>query len=419
MSLTRLELKKMLTSPITAVSIVAVIALNAYMLLFGSQDPSLCATGAYRSPFQTDIARLQQEGAYFAGEITTEWHQKYNAEVKAMRNDCANLVPDAEKERIRREDYREFTDEAIAELGNIIYLKESVWSSPVYQKYEDMEVSSRFHQAASKTGAVIAQDYRDRYPGLKGETLAQKAEEMYARMSHGYTARYNYKYGYEKLRIMHTTYPLTIGLIILVALSPLFSSEYSAKTDALILASKHGKKRLIYSKLKAGFIFAALSWAAIQIFNVCVIFGIYATTGAEAYWQDWMMFWAPFPFNQMQITIVTVATSFLGAVFFAGVVIIISAYSKNPFISLLIGGIMLFAPTFSFAFANSAAFQTIYNFLPTRVLSAVGEWQALELVYLLGKAVPMQFLVIALAVLAVAASIFISFFAFSRHQVEN
>lgn len=419
MSLTRFELKKMLVSPVTTIAIITVILLNLYMLLLGSQDPSYCSSGAYNPPFQTDIERLKQEGAYFAGEITDTWFQKYYAEVEAIRNDPANHVSDEEKARIRQENFGLYTDEAFDEIGNFKYLKESVLRSSEYQKYEDMEVSARFYESATKTGFAIAEDFKERYPGIKGEALAATTEKMYSYMAQDYTAYYNYKYGYEKLRVMHTTYPLTIGLIILIALSPIFASEYSGKTDALLLTSKHGKKRLIYAKFKAGLLFAIISWVIIELINTLFVFGIYGTTGAEAYWQDWMIDWAPFPWSQLQITLVTIATSFLGAILLAGVVMFVSAFSKNQFISLLIGGILLLLPTFRFAFANSGIFQTIYKFLPANVLMATVEWQWFDLAYIFGKAVPIQYVVIVTSIFITVAGMFISFFTFKRHQVEN
>lgn len=419
MRLTGFEIKKILKSPVATMAILAVLLLNLYMLLLGSQNFSYTGAGVYVPPYQTDIARQKQEGAYFKGEITGQWFEKYRAEAEAIRNDPANQVSQAEKAQIRQERYPQLTDEAFAQLGNFIYLKDSVMQSHEYQKYESMEVAARFHTYAARTGKTLAEAYRARYPGMKGETLAEKTESMYGFMADGYPAYYNYDLGYEKLRLMHTTYPLTVGLLILVALSPMFAAEYSAKTDALLLTAKHGKKRLIFAKLKAGILFAAASWIAIELINTLLVFGIYGTSGAEAYWQNWLIDWAPFPLNQLQITLVTIATSFLGAVFLAGVVMLISAFAKNQFTSLLIGGVILLLPTMTFAFANSEAFRILYNFLPANVLMGIVEWQWFDLAYLFGKAIPLQYIVLGVSALVLFASMAISFIAFQRHQVEN
>ena len=76
-------------------------------------------------------------------------------------------------------------------------------------------------------------------------------------------------------------------------------------------------------------------------------------------------------------------------------------------------------PALSFAFSNNIAFKTIFHFLPTRVLMGIVEWQWFDLAYLFGNAIPLQFIIIATAILILAVSVFISFTAFKRHQVEN
>jgi ABC-type transport system involved in multi-copper enzyme maturation permease subunit len=416
MSLTKYELLKIFKTPVTTIAIAVVLLLNLYMLLLGSQNGNYCAN---ESPFQTDIERLKQDGAYFAGAITDEWYQSYRTEIEDVINNPLNHVSESEKEKIRQELKVKYSDEAIANMGNFIYVKESIIRSNEYQKYEPMEFASHFYERATQVGFSVADGYRERYPGVKGETLAAKTEEMYGHLAQDYTANYNYDYGYWKLRNMHTTYPFTIGLIILIALAPIFASEYSGKTDALLLTSKHGKRRLIYAKLKAGLLFALLSWVAIELINTLLIFSIYGTTGAEAYWQNWMLDWSPFVFNQLQITLVTIATSLLGAVFMAGIVMLISVLSKNQFVSLLIGGVMLLLPVLSFALTDYEAVQTIFNFMPTRILTAINEWQWFDLAYLFGKAIPVQYVIIVMAAFLLTISMFFSFFTFKRHQVEN
>ena len=418
MNLMKFELKKMLTTRVMIISMVGVFLLNLYSVLLGEQyDPSVYCASA--PALQTEISRLQEEMEYFAGEINAQWAEKYRGEANAIRNDPANFVSDEEKEHIRRDVYGNLTDEAFDEIGNFKYLRESVLHSREYQKYEDAEFSARFYELAERTGLTLAETYRYRFPGEKGDVLAAKAEKMYGYMANEYTAYYNYDWGWHKFRNLHLTYPFTIGLIILIALAPLFASEYSGKTDALLLSSKHGKKRLIHAKIGAGFLFAALSWAIVTLTNIVLVFSIYGTQGADAYWQDWMVNWSPFPWNQLQITLVTLATSFLGALLVAGFIMLLSAFSKSQFIALLTGIILLLLPIFSFAFSGSELFQRIYNFLPTRVLTAFVIWQDFSPVYLFGRAVHIQHIIIVFSFAIIMAGIFGCFYKFKNHQVEN
>lgn len=416
MSLTKFEIKKIVHTPLVLVALAALLILDIGSLLFGSQS----GYKAIQSPFNTNIAQLQQNGSLFAGAITDEWYQAHKQEQQKILDDPSNQVSDAEKQKIREEYYAQgYSEKGVDDLGTFIYLKPEVLSSNEYAKYENIEIAGEFYSRAEQCGKMFAYEYRTLYPGQKGEVLAAKAEEMYGDLAENYTAFYNYDWGYWKLRNIHSSYPFSIGLLVLIGLAPVFSAEYSRRTDALILSSKHGKKKLIFAKVKAGLIFAVAVWGLIEIINTLLIFGIYGTTGAEAYWQNFFMDYAPFPFNQLQITLITIATSLLGTIFLASVVLLISVCSKNQFVSLLVGGVMLLAPCLNLAFTDNALIQTIYNFMPTRVLTAINEWQWFDLFYLFGNAVPIQYVIITAALLISAAAMLLCCMIFGRRQVEN
>ena len=156
------------------------------------------------------------------------------------------------------------------------------------------------------------------------------------------------------------------------------------------------------------------AWTVIQIVNIILIFGIYGTTGAEAYWQNWVNVTAPFPWNQIQITIVTVATSFLGAVYLAGIAMLVSAFSKNQFVSLLISGIILLIPM-----VVTITSGEILNILPANILMSVVVWNGFDLAYLFGSAIPVQYVILPVAAVIGAICIAASHFKFKRRQVEN
>lgn len=416
MSLTKFELKKIVHTPLIMIAFVALVIINICSLLFGSQ------TGykAIQSPFDTNINEAKQNGSFFAGEINDEWYQSHKQDQKEFIDNPANHVSDNEKQRIQEELIAEgFSEQEINDMGNFIYLRKELISSNEYNRYEDIEVAINFYQNADAYGKMMAYQYKNLYSGEKGEILAAKAEEMYGNLATNFTAYYNYDLGYWKLRNIHSSYPFSIGLLVLIGLAPIFSAEYSRKTDAILLSSKYGKKKLIFSKIKAGLIFAIAVWGLIEIINTLIIVGIYGTTGAEAYWQNFVIDCAPFPFNQLQITLVTIATSLLGIVYFASVIMLISVCSKNQFVSLLMGGVILLVPYLDFAFTDNSITQNIYNFMPTRILTSINEWQQFDLVYFFGNAVPIQYVVIITSLIISLVAIFLCYIIFKRKQVEN
>jgi len=199
----------------------------------------------------------------------------------------------------------------------------------------------------------------------------------------------------------------------------MFSVEYSRKTDAIILSSKHGKSKLIYAKLKAGLIFSVSVWILIEFINILIVAGIYGVTGAEAYWQNFFMDYAPFKFNQLQITVVTIATSLLGIIYLACIILFVSVCSKNQFASLLIGGVILLCPCLDFAFTDNAVMQKIFNFMPTRLLTGVNIWQGFDLIYLFKQAIPTQYVILTVAAAFSIISASLCVVVFKNKQVEN
>ncbi len=60
---------------------------------------------------------------------------------------------------------------------------------------------------------------------------------MYGYLSNEYKAYYDYSWGWSRLHAMQTVLPFTIGLLLIVVLTPMFSDEYGKKTDSLLLSA--------------------------------------------------------------------------------------------------------------------------------------------------------------------------------------
>ena len=153
--------------------------------------------------------------------------------------------------------------------------------------------------------------------------------------------------------------------------------------------------------------------------NVAVIFCLYGTAGWEAFWQDWISTVAPFPWNQGIATVAAIFTSLLGTLFFVFILMLVSSISKNQFVSIIIGAVILLFPVFDFGFTGNYAVQMIYNFLPSRMMMGERIWQGFDLFYLAGAVIPYQYIAITFAVVASICTIPVTTHLFVRHQVEN
>ena len=73
-----------------------------------------------------------------------------------------------------------------------------------------------------------------------------------------------------------------IGCLLVIALAPVFSEEYTRGMDALILTSRHGKRKCAWAKIIASYLFTFLSvgvWldgsgASVQINNHFLFFDV-------------------------------------------------------------------------------------------------------------------------------------------------
>jgi len=415
MQLAGFEVKKVVNTPVVWFALAAVIGLNIFSVLLGGYQSSEYAAGA--PAFRTNIQKIQDWYLPFAGPITQEWIERYQQEADAVLHNPQYRVSDEEVEVIvQRQIERGYREEVVRE-NPVLFLNEI--GAAEYDKYEGVQVASEFYTNALEFGDYMADYYRKTYPGEKGAVMAADTQARYHKLATEYTANYNYSYGYQKVRNMMTTYPYTVGVMILIALAPLFSAEYARKTDALLLSAKNGKGKLVCAKIKAGLLIALAVWGIITALNLLLIFTIYGTIGWEAFWQNWVIDMAPFPWTQGQITIISIFTSLLGALFFALVVMLVSVCSKRPFIAIVIGAVILLLPMLDLVFVSEYFVDMVYNFLPTRMMMGIRIWQGYDLLYFFGHTVPYQYAAVVFAVILSVCTCPLTMRFYTNHQVEN
>ena len=415
MNYIRFEIKKITGTPLVRIALAVVIVLDIVSVLMGGNQSNYIVV----SPdFRTNLAALKEQRTHFAGAITQEWIDQRRQESERILHDPQYRVSEEEAERIVETQMRQYgyTEERVRERLFLFLNERGVIEN---DKYEDLLTACDFYSNAKDFGDQMAEFYENAYPGKKGETLAADTRNRYDDFVAGYTAMYNYDYGYKKFRTVLATYPYTVGMVILIALAPLFSGEYTRKTDALLLSSQDGKKNLAYIKIKAGLITALSVWGIVTALNLLLVFSIFGTTGWEAFWQNWLLDVSPFPWSQGQVTVVAALTSLLGALFFAQIVMLVSSLSKNQFVSLVIGAVLLLFPMIDFAFTNISAVNMLYNFFPTRMMMGMKIWQGYGLFYVAGYTFPCPYAAVAFAAVVSAAVCPLTKRFFTRRQIGN
>lgn len=114
-----------------------------------------------------------------------------------------------------------------------------------------------------------------------------------------------------------------------------------------------------------------------------------------------------------------IATSLLGDLYFALILMLVSFLSKNQFVRIITGAIILLFPMLDFAFTSNAFVNMLKNFLPSRLMMGVRIWQSFDLFYFAGIVVPYQYVAVAVSTFVSVLSIPVTTRFFIRHQVEN
>lgn len=150
-----------------------------------------------------------------------------------------------------------------------------------------------------------------------------------------------------------------ISILIVVGLAPIFSDEYQSNSAQIMLSCRYGKNELVLSKILSGLIFTAIVFIIIN--------SIYMMSALSYDFIGWdkplelFKYYrlTPYDMRIIDFYIVGLGISFIGAILFALVTMLMSLLVKNNMISLLLSLGMYYIPMF------------LSNFVPIEVLSRV------------------------------------------------
>lgn len=160
---------------------------------------------------------------------------------------------------------------------------------------------------------------------------------------------YNDSWAYFFMGFCGSTLTMAIPtlIVIIIAVSMIFSNEYNLKTDALILTTKYGKNRQIIAKLLASLLFATF-----LVVGVFILFAIgfvvqFGFIGWNADIQTNLglsLLSVEIPFNNLQLTLFAFFIVWLASIFTASLTAMLSAITKTPFSSLAIALALFVVP---------------------------------------------------------------------------
>jgi ABC-type transport system involved in multi-copper enzyme maturation permease subunit len=157
---------------------------------------------------------------------------------------------------------------------------------------------------------------------------------------------YDYYDGWEKMSSSFSVLvALIVSAIIVICLSPVFSEEYSQKTDAIILTTKHGKNKVIIAKLISSLLFTISVFLLFASLNFTLYATIYGLGGFNANIQKHGWYYqSPYNMTFLDLNLFSMGLSLIGLLFIAVITLFISSKVKSPYITVILSASLLYIP---------------------------------------------------------------------------
>lgn len=145
-----------------------------------------------------------------------------------------------------------------------------------------------------------------------------------------------------------STFSLAItGLMLLIGLSGIYSSEYRSGVDHYILSSKKGREDLARAKIIAALIYTLIVVAIGEAWNVISKIYLFGNEG----WSTTIQYifnyhFSPFGFSMIEYHLIQLGIHLLAAFSFALFVLFISSVCRNVLVSLIVSGAIFGVPYF-------------------------------------------------------------------------
>lgn len=246
--------------------------------------------------------------------------------------------------------------------------------------------------------------------------LSEEQKAYWQNMNSKVVEPFTYGY-YDGWEIIISSFELLMFalLAVCIVIAPVFSGEYQAGTDAVILSAKYGKTKLTTAKIIASYLFGGLAFTL----HVVVAFGLpLAAFGFDGW--DLPLQVAnttiPYPFTFLQAALVNLGVVYLVLFAMIGLTLLLSAKMKSPYLVLIVLVPVLFIPLFLSPNGTTGAYNLTLFLLPYRsTMPEVGKYIS----YQFGGLVLDAFTVRAiLYALLTAAMLPLARLGFKNHQVS-
>lgn len=179
---------------------------------------------------------------------------------------------------------------------------------------------------------------------------------------------FSYTDGYTRFFTLMYTIGLMAAFVMAICIAPLFSGEYASGTDQLILASKHGKHRLIGAKLFTGLSLAAAICLVLTVVSYFLSIFIFGVDGGSAPLQLYYQM-SPYPLTMGQTALLLAVCTFFACLLTAAITMLLSTKLKSPFLVIVLSSLLLIVPMFVNVSETNIGLYRLFHLLPTNMMS--------------------------------------------------
>ena len=306
--------------------------------------------------------------------ITEEYVEKTITEYQKLFENPDNVGYDGSEKFLIGDAYWNFVAPREKQLRMIASAYDSPGENSGFNKLPELDLANgaKFYQMRNeKIESLLNAPSRE---------LSAQQKEYWGNMSSKVETPLQYGY-HEGWEIIMSSFELLMFalLAVCIVIAPVFSGEYQAGTDAVILSGKYGKTKLVTAKIISSMLFGVLAFTL----HVTVAFGLpLAAFGADG-WNLPLQaagLTIPYPFTFLQAALTNLGVIYLVLLAMIALTLLLYAKIKNPFLVLVILVPVLFLPLFLSPNGTAGAYNLVLFLLPYRcAMPEIGKYVSYQI----------------------------------------
>lgn len=356
-TLVKYEFLKILRKKSTLIVMAASLLLTAF--LFGLpilQYQTYNADGVSKG--LDGIAYTKDQYSQISVTLTDEYITKTIREVQELFENPDNVGSDGTDQFLIGDAYWN----GIAPREELLKTIASTYAAPGvtawYSSLPELNITNgaNFYQTREAKIATLLND--------SSRGLSDEQKEYWQNINSQVETPFQYGY-YEGWLIINTCFELLMFAILAVCivLAPVFSGEYQAGTDAVILSGKYGKTKLTTAKIIASYLFGLFAFTI----HILVAFGLPLVAFGVDGWNLPMQIAGtsiPYPFTFLQGILVNLGVIYFVLFAIIGLTLLLSSKMRSPYLVLIVLVPVLFIPMFLSANGTTGAYNLTLFLLP-------------------------------------------------------